>query len=55
MSNDHNHLVDVGVEVKLDLIEFVEIRVWREKWIFLAFETQWVYCRYCSDVKQNPT
>lgn len=39
MSNDHNHF---GVEVKLDLIEFVEIRVWKEKWIFLAFETQWV-------------
>jgi len=42
MSNDHNHLLDVGVEIDFDLLEFVGIQVWREKWIFLAFETQWV-------------
>jgi len=43
MSNEHRHLLDVRVEVELDLLKFVGIRVWREKLNFLGFETQWVY------------
>jgi len=28
MPNDHKHLLDVGVEVELDLLEFAGIRIW---------------------------
>jgi hypothetical protein len=30
MQKDHKHLLDVGVEVELDLLEFVEIRIWEK-------------------------
>jgi len=30
MPNDYNHLLDVEVEIELDLLDFVGIRVWKK-------------------------
>jgi len=31
MQKDHKHLLVIEVEVEVDLFEFDEIRIWREK------------------------
>jgi len=37
MSHDNNHLLDVRVEVELDLLEFVGIRIWEKFGFGLGF------------------
>jgi len=37
MQKDHKHLLIVELEVEVDLVEFDEIKVWREKNQFFFF------------------
>jgi len=42
MWKDHKHWLDVGVEVELDFLEFVEIRIWAKGRIVFDFGNEWI-------------
>jgi len=54
MSNDHNHLLDVGVEAEIDLIEFVGIRIWDKLDLLLILKHNgFCFCMCCSKIEHN--